>query len=62
MIHHENITEKPGYIPKIELSREDKRSLYKDALIVIGFQITLIYLIAFYYQKNNQVKWKIEPL
>jgi hypothetical protein len=37
MIHPENIIEKPGYIPKIELTREEKRSLFKDALIVICF-------------------------
>ena len=37
MIHPENITERSGYIPKIELTREEKRSLFKDALIVIGF-------------------------
>jgi hypothetical protein len=28
---------------------------------VVGFQIILVYLIAYYYKKNNQIKWKIEP-
>jgi hypothetical protein len=53
LIDPESIKEKTGYLPKIELTRDERNSLFQGGLIVIGFQIILVYLIAYYYTKNN---------